>query len=137
MRKSSPNPGAQKVYPPLTLRSMGIIIRIITGALQDADDNSYRRVVQVYLFLAAASLAVGSAILLGSFLTDSLGLLQWTRHKRLTLGAEIIQGLRERSLVAHAQRTRRLSIGCFGALLLLIVGGWVAYIWGVVTGHNS
>lgn len=116
---------------------MGIIIRIITGALQDADDNSYRRVVQVYLFLAAASLVVGSAILLGSFMTDSLGLLQWTRHKRLTSGAEIIQGLKERSLVAHARRTRRLSVGCFGALLLLIIGGWVAYIWGAVTGHNS
>ncbi|KAJ6161037.1 hypothetical protein N7470_004433 [Penicillium chermesinum] len=30
--------------------AMNIVIRIITGALQDADDNSYRRVVQVYLF---------------------------------------------------------------------------------------
>ncbi|CEJ57137.1 Putative Major facilitator superfamily transporter 3 [Penicillium brasilianum] len=117
--------------------AMNIIIRIIAGALQDADDNSYRRVVQVYLFLAAASLVVGSAILLGSFLTNNLGLLQWTRHKRLTSGAEIIQGLKERSLVAHAQRTRRVSVGCFGGLLLLIIGGWVAYIWGAVTGHNS
>lgn len=116
---------------------MSIIIRIITGALQDADDNSYRRVVQVYLFLAAASLVVGSAILIGSFLTNNLGQLQWTRHKRLTSGADIIQGLKERSLVAHAQRTRRVSVGCFGALLLLIIGGWVAYIWGAVTGHNS
>lgn len=119
------------------LHSMGIIIRIITGALQDADDNSYRRVVQVYLFLAAGSLVVGSAILVGSFMTDNLGLLQWTRQKRLSSGAETIQGLKERSLVAHAQRTRRLSIGCFAALLLLIIGGWVAYIWGAVTGHNS
>lgn len=116
---------------------MSIIIRIITGALQDADDNSYRRVVQVYLFLAAGSLVVGSAILLGSFMTENLGLLQWTRQKRLSSGAEIIQGLKERSLVVHAQRTRRLSIGCFATLLLLIIGGWVAYIWGAVTGHNS
>ncbi|KAF3390620.1 Major facilitator superfamily domain-containing protein 1 [Penicillium rolfsii] len=117
--------------------AMSIIIRIITGALQDADDNSYRRVVQVYLFLAAGSLVVGSAILLGSFMTDNLGLLQWTRHKRLTSGTGIIQGLKVRSLVANAKRTRRLSIGCFTALLLLIIGGWVAYIWGAVTGHNS
>lgn len=120
-----------------TSHSMSIIIRIITGALQDADDNSYRRVVQVYLFLAAASLVIGSAILLGSFVTDSLGLLQWTRHRRLTSGTGIIQDLKERSLLGHAQRTRRVSTGCFAALLLLVVGGWVAYIWGAVTGHTS
>lgn len=116
---------------------MSIIIRIITGALQDADGNSYHRVVQVYLFLAAASMVVGSALLLGAFVTVTLAPLQWTRQKRLASGAEIIQSLKERSLVTYAPRTRRVSVGCFGALLLLTVGGWVAYIWGAVTGHNS
>lgn len=116
---------------------MGIIVRIITGALQDADDNSYRRVVQVYLFLVAASLVVGGAILIGTYTSDYLAPLQWSRKNRLSFGAEIIAANKERSLVTHAQRTRYISVGCFGALLLLTVGGWVAYIWGAVTGHNS
>lgn len=116
---------------------MSIIVRIITGALQDADDNSYRRVVQVYLFLAAASLAVGAALLIGSFVTDNLAPLQWTRKKRLTAGTEIIRENKERNLVTHARRTRWTSIGCFGALLLVTMGGWVAYIWGAITGHNK
>ncbi|KAJ5396805.1 hypothetical protein N7509_004918 [Penicillium cosmopolitanum] len=117
--------------------AMGIIVRIITGALQDADDNSYRRVIQVYLFLVAASLVVGSAILIGSYTSEYLAPLQWTRKKRLSSGAEIIAANKERSLVTHAQRTRYISVGCFSAMLVLTVGGWVAYIWGAVTGHNS
>lgn len=116
---------------------MSIILRIITGALQDADDDSYDRVVQVYLFMAAGSLVVGSALLIGSTVSKYLAPLQWTRKKRLTSGAEIIQANKERALVTHAQRTRAISIGCFGALLFVTVGGWVAYIWGAVTGHNS
>lgn len=51
---------------------MSIIIRIITGALQDADDDSYRRVVRVYLFLAAGSVAVGLAILIGAIFSENL-----------------------------------------------------------------
>ncbi|KAG0154031.1 hypothetical protein PDIDSM_1410 [Penicillium digitatum] len=78
--------------------AMSIVIRIITGALQDADHNSYRRVVQVYLALGAGAVVVGSAILMGSFLTDNLAPLQWTRHKRLTSGAAIIERIRERNL---------------------------------------
>ncbi|OQE29842.1 hypothetical protein PENSTE_c002G03771 [Penicillium steckii] len=116
---------------------MSIIIRIITGALQDADNNSYRRVIQVYLFLAAASLVVGAAILIGSLTNDYLAPLQWTRKKRLTSGTEIIAANKERSLVTNASRTRKISLVCFGALLALTVGAWVAYIWGAVTGHNS
>jgi hypothetical protein len=116
---------------------MSIIIRIITGALQDADDDSYRRVVQVYLVLAAGATLVGTAILIGSFLTDKLALLQWTRQKRLTSGAEIIERIREHSLVTDYRRTRKISIVSFGALILLVLGSWVAYIWGAVTGNNS
>ncbi|KAJ5473033.1 hypothetical protein N7530_007034 [Penicillium desertorum] len=117
--------------------AMSIIIRIITGALQDADDNSYRRVVHVYLVLGAGATVVGAAILIGSFVTDNLAPLQWTRHKRLTSGAAVIERIRERHLVTQRERTRKISILCFGALLLLTVGSWVAYIWGAVTGHNS
>lgn len=116
---------------------MSIIIRIITGALQDADDNSYRRVVQVYLVLGAGATLVGLAILVGTFLTDNLALLQWTRKKRLTSGAEIIERIREQSLVTNWRRTRTTSMVAFGALILLTLGSWVAYIWGAVTRNNS
>jgi ABC-type transport system involved in cytochrome c biogenesis permease subunit len=116
---------------------MSIIIRIITGALQDADDDSYRRVVQVYLVLAAGATLVGLALLIGSFLTHNLALLQWTRQKRLTSGAEIIEQIREYSLVTDYRRTRIISIVSFGALILLVLGSWVAYIWGAVTGNSS
>ncbi|KAJ5310051.1 DNA replication regulator Sld3 [Penicillium atrosanguineum] len=117
--------------------AMNIIIRIITGALQDADDNSYRRVVQVYLFLSAASTVVGAALLIGTYVTPYLAPLQWTRLQRKTIGAEVIEANKERSLVTDANQTRRISMVCFGALSLLTVGGWVAYIWGAITGHNS
>ncbi|PKX88920.1 putative MFS transporter [Aspergillus novofumigatus IBT 16806] len=117
--------------------AMNIIIRIITGALQDADDDSYRRVVRVYLFLAAASVAVGLAILLAALMTDSLAPLQWTRKQRLALGPEHISMIRERHTVTCYARNKLISISCFTALLLLTVGGWVAYIWGAVTGNNS
>jgi hypothetical protein len=141
MRKFDPKPQHRAVFRDREFnignRSMSIIIRIITGALQDADDNSYRRVVQVYLVLGAGATVVGAAILIGSFVTDNLAPLQWTRHKRLTSGAAVIERIRERSLVTQRERTRKISILCFAALLLLTVGSWVAYIWGAVTGHNS
>ncbi|KAL3447473.1 major facilitator superfamily domain-containing protein [Aspergillus insuetus] len=117
--------------------AMNIIIRIITGALQDADDNSYRRAVQVYLFQGAAGLAIGLGILVGSFFAAELNLLQWTRWKRLSQGPEIIQGLKERNLVLNPRRTKRIAIMGFVCIMALTVGGWVAYIWGAVTGHNK
>lgn len=116
---------------------MNIIIRIITGALQDADNDSYRRAVRVYLFQAAASVVVGLTILIGSFFVDSFAVLQWTRKYRLRKGGDIINLLKENSATVHLVRNRRISIVCFGMLSLLIVGSWVAYIWGAVTGHNS
>ncbi|KAL3476285.1 major facilitator superfamily domain-containing protein [Aspergillus californicus] len=114
-----------------------IIIRIITGALQDADDNSYRRAVQVYLFQSAVGLAIGLAILLGSFVVAELGLLQWTRKKRLTAGLEILEALREKNLVTREKRTRGIALAGGGFIVVLTLGGWAAYIWGAVTGHNS
>ena len=116
---------------------MNVIVRIITGVLQDADHDSYRRAVRVYLFLAAASVVVGLTLLLGSFCINSLAVLQWTRKYRLKKGGAIINELKERSMTIHLVRNGRVSIVCFGLLSLLIVGSWVAYIWGAVTGHNS
>lgn len=115
---------------------MSIIIRIITGALQDADNDSYRRVVRVYLLLAAGSVVVGLAILIGAWVSENLAPLQWTCKQRLSRGEDLVK-IREKHLVAHYQRSRRISAACFSALMLLTVGSWVAYIWGAATGHNS
>ncbi|KAH8428600.1 putative MFS transporter [Aspergillus melleus] len=117
--------------------AMSIIIRIITGALQDADNDSYDRVVRVYLFLAAGSVVVGLAILIGAITSNNLAPLQWTRKQRLTIGPEMIAAIRENHLVTHYTRSKRISVACFTFLLLLTMGSWVAYIWGAVTGNNS
>lgn len=115
---------------------MSIITRIITGALQDADNHSHRRVVRVYFFLAARSVVVGPAILIGVLVSENLALLQWTRKQRLSRVGDLVK-IREKHLVAYYHRSRRVSAACFSALMLLTVGSWVAYIWGAVTGHNS
>lgn len=116
---------------------MSIIIRIITGALQDADNDSYDRVVRVYLFLAVCAVIVGLAILIGAMISNNLAPLQWTRKQRLTLGPEIISAIREKHLVTNCSRSKWISVSCFSLLLSITVGSWVAYIWGAVTGNNS
>ncbi|GLA10825.1 hypothetical protein AnigIFM62618_000422 [Aspergillus niger] len=84
--------------------SMTIIIGIITGALQDADNDSYRRSVRVYLFLAICCAIVSIILLIGSLIGRDLAPLQWTRKRRLACGAEYIGKLREHHLVTHYQR---------------------------------
>ncbi|PWY86073.1 MFS general substrate transporter [Aspergillus heteromorphus CBS 117.55] len=85
---------------------MTIIIGIITGALQDADDDSYRRAVRVFLFLAICCSIVSIVLLIGSIVGRDLAPLQWTRKKRLTSGPAFISELREDHLVTHYQRSR-------------------------------
>ncbi|RAL15947.1 putative MFS transporter [Aspergillus homomorphus CBS 101889] len=116
--------------------AMTIIIGIITGALQDADNDSYRRAVRVYLFLAICCAIVSILLLIGSYTGRDLAPLQWSRKKRLALGAEFFATLREHHLVTHYQRSRRISIACFTVLLLLTLGSWAAYIWGAATGNH-
>ncbi|BCS00960.1 putative MFS transporter [Aspergillus luchuensis] len=116
--------------------AMTIIIGIITGALQDADDDSYRRSVRVYLFLAICCAIVSIVLLIGSIIGRDLAPLQWTRKRRMASGAEYIGKLREHHLVTHYQRSRMISICCFTGLVLLVMGSWAAYIWGAVTGNN-
>lgn len=116
---------------------MNVIVRIITGALQDADNDSYRRAVRVYLFQAASSVVVGLVLFIGAAFTGSLALLQWTRKYRLAKGGAIISEMKERSLVTNVKRNKRISLGCFSLLILLITGSWAAYIYGAVTGHNT
>ncbi|GAQ37605.1 MFS transporter [Aspergillus niger] len=102
--------------------AMTIIIGIITGALQDADNDSYRRSVRVYLFLAICCAIVSIVLLIGSIIGRDLAPLQWTRKRRMASGAEYIGKLREHHLVTHYQRSRMISICCFTDLPDKIAG---------------
>ncbi|KAJ5469721.1 hypothetical protein N7539_009339 [Penicillium diatomitis] len=108
-----------------------IIVRIITSALQDADNNSYLQIMQVYLVLSVFTAFVGIVILLSTFMTKQLAILQWAQKKRLTSGAETSHVLKDNSLIDHDKRARYIYIVCFAAFVLLI-----AYIGGAVTGHT-
>ncbi|KAF2790146.1 major facilitator superfamily transporter [Melanomma pulvis-pyrius CBS 109.77] len=116
--------------------SINIIVRIVTGALQDYDDNSYRRVVRVYLFLAAGSVVVSVLLILLSWRSIDLGYLQWTRKQRFGKG-DIWNERKERYHEDNGARNRCISKVCFAGLIVLILGSWCAYIWGAITGHNS
>ncbi|KAK7553495.1 hypothetical protein IWX49DRAFT_587495 [Phyllosticta citricarpa] len=59
--------------------AVDIVIRIVTGLIQDADNNSYNHFVIVYVVMAAGALVVGWALLISSFFSVELVLLQWTR----------------------------------------------------------
>ncbi|KAF2208125.1 hypothetical protein CERZMDRAFT_101817 [Cercospora zeae-maydis SCOH1-5] len=63
--------------------SMSIIMRIITGVIQDRDNDSYDRVVIVYVILAAGAVVVGLMLFTWSFFTDDLRRLQCGLHMRL------------------------------------------------------
>ncbi|KAH0009215.1 major facilitator superfamily transporter, partial [Aureobasidium melanogenum] len=116
--------------------AMSCITRILTGAIQDADDNAYTRVVRVYAFFGCASLAVSLVILTLSFLSPDLGRLQYSRKKRLAQGAFIRERL-QRFETTMRQRNKRISVVCFGLTMMLMLGGWSAYFWGVATGNNK
>lgn len=117
--------------------SMTIIMRIITGVIQDADDNSYDRVVVAYVFLAAGSVLVGTMNFTLGFFKKDLGRLQWSRKERVRKGHEINELKEEYEDGERGARNRKISLVCFSGVLLLIVGAWVAYFWGIATGHNS
>ncbi|RFN44728.1 major facilitator superfamily transporter [Fusarium flagelliforme] len=116
--------------------AMNIIVRIITGKIQDADNNSYDRVTIVYVILAGVSVLVSLLLAVVAWKSVDLGHLQWTRKKRIAQGAL----LNERKAVftnENGEKNRRVSLACFAALILLILGSWCGYFWGVATGNND
>ncbi|KAK8160079.1 MFS transporter [Phyllosticta citribraziliensis] len=117
--------------------SMNIIIRIITGVIQDHDNNSYDRVVIVYVILAAGSLIVAWAIFIASFFSVDLRRLQWTRKQRLVRGDVIKEQKAKFEDGEAGHRNKIISMSCFGFVLALMLGSWIAYFWGVATGHND
>jgi sirohydrochlorin ferrochelatase len=94
---------------------VNIIVRILSGVIQDRDNNSYDRVVVGYVFLASGAVVVSAALMVASFLTLDVAKLQWTKKQRMRKGGFLP----------------------FVALGLLMMGGWSAYFWGVATNNNK
>jgi asparagine N-glycosylation enzyme membrane subunit Stt3 len=115
---------------------MNIIIAVVTGRLQDEDNNSYDRVVIVYVVLAAGSVVVSGALIALSLWSVDLRRLQWTWKQRVANG-QIINERKERFVGEKRSRNTTISASFFGAFCVLVVGSWIAYFWGVATGNES
>jgi hypothetical protein len=115
---------------------MNIIVRIITSVIQDRDNNSYDHVVIVYVILSGVSIVVSLALLMLSRKTVDIGHFQWSRKQRIAR-TDILAEQKRRFHEEDGEKNKTISKKCFGALVLLVVGSWVAYFWGVATGHND
>jgi ABC-type spermidine/putrescine transport system permease subunit I len=112
-------------------------VRIVTGVIQDRDNNSYDNVVKGYVFLAAGSVIVGCAMLAASYWTVDLRILQWTKKQRMVKGETINE---RRELFEKGDvgvRNKKISMALFITLIVFILGAWAAYFWGVATGNNN
>ncbi|KAJ4124740.1 hypothetical protein NW765_014267 [Fusarium oxysporum] len=96
--------------------SMTIIVSLIAGVLQDRDENNLR---QRHYSLR--------------FATDFIGQLQWSRKKRVENGHIINAKKQEFESEGHAEKHKKLGVINFSAVIVLILGAWVAYFWGLAT----
>ncbi|KAG8163091.1 hypothetical protein KVR01_007569 [Diaporthe batatas] len=113
-----------------------MIVRIITGAIQDADNDSYDHVVIVYVVLAAGAVLVTTMLVVLLRWSVDLGSLQWTRKQRIANGK--LWNERKRAFYEeNGARNRNISKICFACLILLILGSWSAYFWGMATKNTS
>ncbi|KKY27251.1 putative major facilitator superfamily transporter [Phaeomoniella chlamydospora] len=116
--------------------AMNIIINIVTGVIQDHDNDSYNHVTIVYAVDALAAMLVAFLLVFLSWKSIDIRNLQWTRRQRIANGAL----WNERKEMFHKEngpRNRMISKYCLVALAFLVVGSWVAYIWGAVTGNSE
>ncbi|KAJ3463707.1 hypothetical protein MRS44_008493 [Fusarium solani] len=116
--------------------AMNIIVRVITGRIQDADNNSYDRVTIVYVILAGCSVAVSLILGFVAWRSVDLGHLQWTRKMRIARG-HILNSRKQRFYEENGGRNKKISLFCFASLILLILGSWCGYFWGIATGNNG
>ncbi|KAJ3876421.1 major facilitator superfamily domain-containing protein [Lentinula edodes] len=117
--------------------SMNIIVGIVAAVIQDKDDNSYNNVVGVYVFLAAGSMLVGIGSFVAGYFFIDLGRLQWTKKHRIRYG-ELINAQKEKFEEGDAgKKNRAFSVSMFTVVILLILGAWATYFWGLATGNNN
>lgn len=115
---------------------MNIIVRVITGRIQDADNNSYDKVTIVYVILAGCSVVVSLLLAIVAWRSVDLGHLQWSRKKRIARG-DVLNDRKAKFYEEKGGRNKRISMICFGSLIALTLGSWCAYFWGVATGNNE
>ncbi|KAF9770427.1 hypothetical protein IL306_012051 [Fusarium sp. DS 682] len=108
--------------------SMDVIISLIAGVLQDRDENKYYKVIILYVTLTAGSVIVASIMLALGFATDNIGKLQWSRKKRVKNGHIINAKRQESESEGYIEKHIILNIINFSAVILLILGAWVAYL---------
>ncbi|KAK2628274.1 hypothetical protein QTJ16_002920 [Diplocarpon rosae] len=149
--------------PPPSLTN--IIIRVITGVLQDdsPESNPYEKVTPVYVFLAVCSLVIAVIMITIFFVSKpnqgthiDIARLQWTRRQRIANGENInsrraivgfdvlAPGEIGESKVAMCETMggermwmRNISRAAFGILILWVLGSWAGYFWGVATQRND
>ncbi|KAM0426585.1 hypothetical protein ACHAPT_008278 [Fusarium lateritium] len=117
--------------------SMTIIVGVIAGAIQDRDNDSYKNVTVLYVTLAAGSVIVAAIMFFLGYMTDFIGFLQWSRKKRVNNGHIINTNKEEYESTGRAEWNRKLGLINFGAVIVLILGSWAAYFWGLATGNHS
>ncbi|GKU06685.1 mfs transporter protein [Fusarium langsethiae] len=113
--------------------SMTIIVGVVAGVIQDRDDNSYNNITILYATMAAGSVVVALIILALGFASDIMGHLQWSRSKRVENGHIINAKREEAEKEGRSEWNRKLGIVNFGAVVVLILGAWAAYFWGLAT----
>ncbi|KAK7704294.1 hypothetical protein SLS57_010543 [Botryosphaeria dothidea] len=116
--------------------AMNIIVRVITGAIQDRDNNSYDHVVIVYVVLSMSCVVVSLCLVLISWRAIDLRRLQWTRKQRIAKGDLIVER-KDKFYGEDWGRNRIISRAFFVAFAFLVLGSWCAYFWGVATGNND
>ncbi|RDW92358.1 hypothetical protein BP5796_01752 [Coleophoma crateriformis] len=116
--------------------AMNIVVRVVCGVLQDADNNSYDTVSIVYVFLAACSVLVSILLCVFACFDVDLRRLQWTRKQRVAKGY-IINERNEKFHNENGDRNRLVSKICFISVIFLVLGSWCGYFWGVATGNND
>jgi MFS family permease len=116
--------------------SMTIIVSVIAGTIQDRDNNSYNNVTIFYVFLAAGSVVVAALMFGLSYFSDLIGLMQWSRRKRVANGHIINEKKEAYETEGRAEWSRKLSLINFVAVIVLILGAWAAYFWGIATGNH-
>lgn len=114
---------------------MNIIVRVITGVIQDQDSNSYDRVTIVYVVLAGVSVVVSACLFVASWKFVDLRQLQWSRKLRIARGDVLHE--RRRRFADGEGKSKPISKGCLLALAVFVLGAWCAYFWGVATGNNE
>jgi len=87
------------------------------------------------VFLATASTVVSLAMLVGCIWATDLQILQFTRKQRIKFG-DLINERKAKSQGPAGAKSRAISKICFVALLVYVLGSWVAWIWGAATGNN-